>query len=64
MAKLAIDRPFDEAGLHDNLVTHPVRTYVRQPDGFGERSLRNLKIEILLSFLSEAYCTSVGTRLQ
>ena len=43
MAKLAVHRPFDEGDLHDDLGPHPVRAQARQPDGLGERRLRDLE---------------------
>ena len=43
MAQLAVPGPLDEADLHDNLRTHPVRAQARQPLGLRERRLRNLE---------------------
>src|SRR6185436_4930000 len=43
MAQLAVRRPFDEGDLDDDLRTHPVRAHARQPDGLGERRLRDLE---------------------
>ena len=43
MAQLAVHRPLDERDLHDDLGPHPVRAQARQPDGLGERRLRDLE---------------------
>src|SRR4030095_3081603 len=43
MAKLAVDRPFNEGDLHDDLWTHPVSATAWQLESLRERRLRNLE---------------------
>src|SRR4029450_11414954 len=41
MAKLAVDRPFNEGDLHDDLWTHPMSAHAWQLESLRERRLRN-----------------------
>src|SRR5215216_6464871 len=43
MPQLAVDRPFNEGDLYDDLGTDPMRAYARQPDAPSERRLRDLE---------------------